>query len=170
MAVARGQTALATACMETSLIKKLLAAAALAAAVVATPASAYEQRDFIGTFTCAVGGLTARTTYTADGRFFSEGVMEDAPTQLGMLDLAMTVTGVWTVAGDQLTETGQGYELVYVRIDDQPVDPSSELYAQMRAGMDQTIGTDNVRTVLGLSPASMSVSYQGSPPLECARS
>lgn len=156
--------------METTLIKKILAATALAAALVATPASAYEQRDFLGTFTCAVGGLTARTTYTADGRFFSEGVMEDAPTQIGMLDVSMTVSGVWNVAGDQLTETGQAYELIYVRLDDQPVDPSSELYAQMRAGMDQTIGTDNVRTVLGLSPTTMSVSYQGSPPLECARS
>lgn len=151
------------------MIKTLIASFACALAFAAAPAWAYEQNDFLGRWTCAAGPLEVTTTYTPDGRFHSVGVMTAQPTQQGALDLGMQVRGAWTVEGDQLTETGDAYDIDFVRLDGATVDPSSEVYLNMTAGMDAMLGTSNVRTVLAVDDASYTVTYEGSPPLTCTR-
>lgn len=146
-----------------------LAAFALAfVAGIVQPASAQvpsRYAQLIGSWACAAqtpsGSMTVTTTYRPDGTFISLGTNHDTS---GGRDLYFVITGggTWSINGDQLIETGSGFDMIWGRLNGQPIIPDTDLWNNMSNAMRGVIGQQNIRRIDALSATSITLSIGGS--------
>ncbi len=154
--------------MKTIWTNALAAIAFTFVATLAQPASAQtpsQYRDIIGSWECSAqtpsGNMTVTTTYRPDGTFISMGTNHDTA---GGRDLYFVIVGEgsWTINGDQLIETGSAFDLVWGRLNSEPIIPGTQLWNNMQSAMQRVVGQQNVRTITALSATSVSLAVGGS--------
>jgi len=125
----------------------------------------------IGSWACASptssGFMTVTTTYRPDGSFVSLGTNDDRANNRALY-FVIVGEGRWNIEGDNLVETGSSFELIWGRLDGQPIIPGSDLWNGMNGAMQRMIGQRNVRTITALNADSLTVA-SGSDSLTCPR-
>lgn len=155
-------------------VVKSLAVAAFAVglfAASAQTAAAQDRAGLIGSWNCRITSPTNDTniitTYLPDGDFISYGKISDT-TNGPNLEFAMVGEGNWSLQGNVLTETATTFDLIWGKLNGQPIIPATQIWVAMVNAMNGTLNQPNVRTVEGLTATSLSVDYQGTD-LTCTR-